>query len=196
MLDGLLLRLILRIQNVFVRCILFTYIVCHSITASAVKSFSIICMKVFKTKLQRNANKNFNHLFVFSRAVNTYYKRIAGLLHMRSNSKSPSFWLKMQVIEVIIHEYAHEMDYAHIKLDLIYQELPVKDWHLWQGFSWKNAKLVVYVALTLFSDLRSGSWQGHWATDHLMFSVSHKLYMDGMLLVRGMVRRMGIMNPS
>lgn len=30
----------------------------------------------------------------------------------------------MQVIEVIIHEYAHEMDYAHIKLDLIYQELP------------------------------------------------------------------------
>lgn len=40
----------------------------------------------------------------------------------------------MQVIEVIIHEYAHEMDYAHIKLDLIYQELPVKDWHLWQGF--------------------------------------------------------------
>lgn len=31
------------------------------------------------------------------------------------------------IIEVIIHEYAHEMDYAHIKLDLIYQELPVKD---------------------------------------------------------------------
>lgn len=115
---------------------------------------------------------------------------------MRSNSKSPSFWLKMQVIEVIIHEYAHEMDYAHIKLDLIYQELPVKDWHLWQGFSWKNAKLVVYVALTLFSDLRSGSWQGQWAIDHLMFSESHKLYIDGMLLVRGMVRRMGIMNPS
>lgn len=117
-------------------------------------------------------------------------------MDMRSNSKSPSFWLKMQVIEVIIHEYAHEMDYAHIKLDLIYQELPVKDWHLWQGFSWKNAKLVVYVALTLFSDLRSGSWQGQWAIDHLMFSESHKLYMDGMLLVRGMVRRMGIMNPS
>lgn len=102
----------------------------------------------------------------------------------------------MQVIEVINHEYAHEMDYAHIKLDLIYQELPVKDWHLWQGFSWKNAKLVVYVALTLFSDLRSGSWQGQWAIDHLMFSESHKLYMDGILLVRGMVRRMGIMNPS
>lgn len=74
-LDRLLLRLILRIQNVFVRCILFTYIVCHSITASAVKSFSIICMKVFKTKLQRNANKNFNHHFVFFRAVNTYYNR-------------------------------------------------------------------------------------------------------------------------
>lgn len=32
-------------------------------------------MKVFRTKLQRNANKNFNHLFVFSRAVNTYYNR-------------------------------------------------------------------------------------------------------------------------
>lgn len=92
--------------------------------------------------------------------------------------------------------YAHEMDYAHIKLDLIYQELSVKDWHLWQDFFWKNSKLVVYVALTLFSDLRLGSWQGQWATDHLMFSESHKLYMDGVLLVRGMVRRMGIMNPS
>lgn len=91
-LDGLLLRLILRIQNVFVRCILFTYIVCHSITASAVKSFSIICLKVFKTKLQRNANKNFNHLFVFFRAVNTYYNR--------RELQAYSIWYQIQKVQV------------------------------------------------------------------------------------------------
>lgn len=92
MLDGLLLRLILRIQNVFVKCILFTYIVCHSITASAVKSFSIIWMKVFKTKLQRNANKNFNHLFVFSRAVNTYYNK--------RELQAYSIWDQIQKVQV------------------------------------------------------------------------------------------------
>lgn len=92
-LDGLLLRLILRIQNVFVKCILFTYIVCHSITASAVKSFSIICMKVFKTKLQRNANKNFNHLFVFSRAVNT-------INYNRRELQAYSIWNQIQKVQV------------------------------------------------------------------------------------------------
>lgn len=90
----------------------YSYIVCPYITACAVQFLKIICMKMFKTKIA----VKFNHLFVFFRTVNTRLKEenCRLILHMISNSKSPSLIENAHIIEVIIHWYAHTLDYAHI----------------------------------------------------------------------------------
>lgn len=100
MLDGLLLRLILRIQNVFVRCILFTYIVCHSITASAVKSFSIICMKVFKTKLCREMPIKILIIFSFSPEQLT-------LIIIKENCRLTPYEIKFKKSKFLIENAGH-----------------------------------------------------------------------------------------
>lgn len=83
-----------------------------------------MCCPIFENHLYENVqNKNCCEMpienliiFLFSSEQLTLVlkKRIAGLLHMISNSKSPSLIENAHIIEVIIHWYAHTLDYAHI----------------------------------------------------------------------------------
>lgn len=140
MLDGLLLRLILRIQNVFVRCILFTYIVCHSITAKVLSN-------LFQLSVWKFSKQNCREMPIKILIIISFSSEQLTLIIIEENCRLTPYDIKFKKSKFLIENaghwshhsliYAHEMDYAHIKLDLIYQELSVKDWHLWQGFFWK-----------------------------------------------------------
>lgn len=99
-LDGLLLRLILRIQNVFVRCILFTYIVCHSITAKVLSN--LFQLSVWKFSKQNCREMPIKILIIFS-----FSSEQLTLIIIEENCRLTPYEIKFKKSKFLIENAGH-----------------------------------------------------------------------------------------